>query len=236
MPSGMYRLFMKGPYALPHNVPDEGPAAEAYAAQLVARITRELQHETFFEMSPEEAAESIKMERLENIFNSFFSAIAGPPPSLDDVKVIRQKNSEPVYFEFDTVTWKGKFQTKSFSIKGNRYFELKFIIPNDGFVFTSPENNALTVRGTVHDRHKKYGAPTTWELLDFFEVNKKLPSIVSFAKKWFLPERPICSIWYSVNSQALDIEFLSNNVFLTIQFELGFPMRPFSMEWMQNIE
>lgn len=174
-----------------------------------------------FEVPPEETNE-VKLESLEMIFTAFFSAIdpTTPIPTFDNTNV---KNSEEVYFTHNLKNWHGKFQTKSFSDKGTRFHELKFTIPNNGFIFTNSLKSLHTFHGKV-----------IYQKLNYSEAYTKIPSIFTFAEKWF-PEKPKCTIYYSDALRGMIIKFNLQNVFLTFQFELGFPEKSFLMEWMQDV-
>lgn len=223
-----------------HNISRDAEFRSRHAAAVIADTISEKSAPVFARLFPE----NVNVDRLSSIFDSALKSVS---PNVEVTSVFTCANlmaikvgdpkTHSFVYEFDEAEWLCMYKMSRHSKGTNHYFNMDFILSNDGFMYVDPGVVGLDVKAYAV-RHRKCAR---FDLLNVKPVPLFLKGIVDYAKAWFGVKKHYASVFWSTEEQRVDIEFYHDagndtQVWLTVKFEPGLPQRPFNPAWYEEME
>lgn len=181
----------------------------------------------------EEFAHKFDFSILNNILNSFVSALPSPEwiPELASIQTYYETG---VTFRHDGILWRGTIRANVHLKETKVVKYIQITLPNDGFLY--PPLSSLSTRhapnGCRQSRHRTFDV--NHKLLANCE-HAKLSECISLANTYIAVSNT--RVWYSSQQESLDVQCIDSqgNLF-SISFHYGYPEDFFDDLWDSSSE
>lgn len=177
---------------------------------------------------PERLQELIRIDRLDNIFASFYSS----NQTKIDLELANDNSynnslAKVYYFEYDSLTWRSEIRYSFFGFKGTDLKAVDIKLINDGFIYTK--------QYTAENRKYKFERHdiASWYTLPKDLISQSFKQLLEFAttKIGLSTQNP--AFFYSCDSDRLDIQIkdFKKQLSLSLTYEYGAPTHDFDDYW-----